>query len=240
MLRNCQLERIAARATIVCVVLAATASYGQQAPAANEKQPPAPAEDYIYRIGPGDVLDLKFSSNPDMDDAVTVRSDGGITLRMVGEISATDKSTAELTQEVTKRYREYLTHPEVVVGVKQSANLQVYVGGEVISPSKVPLGGRMTALQALMTVGGPRLSAKLKEVAWVRKTGLNDASVRTLDIKAIMRGEAADPLLQPHDILFVSRSNIGVANRFVEQFVNGLLPRGLVFAYNLNTNFRVE
>jgi polysaccharide export outer membrane protein len=234
------LERIAARAAIVCVALAATPSYGQQAGTADEKQPPAAAEDYVYRIAPGDVLDLKFSSNPDMDDAVTVRSDGWVTLRMVGEVLVVDKSTAELTREVTERYREYLTHPEVAVGLKQSANLQVYVGGEVISPSKVPLEGSMTALQALLTVGGPRISAKLKEVAWVRKTGVNDALVRTLDIKAIMRGEAPDPLLQPHDILFVSRSNIGAANRFVEEFVNGLLPRGLVFAYNLNTNFRVE
>lgn len=195
---------------------------------------------YVYRIGPGDVLEVKFSYNADMDDTVTVRADGGITLRMIGEVAAADKTPADLSEEVSKRYEEHLKHPTVSVGLKQSANLQVYVGGEVATPRMVPLDGRVTALQAVLSAGGPRVSAKLKEVAWVRKVGENEAVVRTLNLKAIMRGEAEDPELKPYDVLFLSRSNIGVANRVVDQFVNGLMPSTLVFAYNLNTNFRVE
>lgn len=193
-----------------------------------------------YLIGPGDELALKFSYNADMDDTVLVRTDGKVTLRMIGDVAAAGKTPADFSAEITRLYQEYLRQPAVSAALNHSANLQVYVGGEVVNPRVVPLSGRLTAWQAILSAGGPRSSAKLKEAIWVRKTGPEEAVVRILDLKAISRGEAPDPQLQAYDVLHLSRSNIGAANLVVEQFVNGLVPRTIVFPYNLNTNFRVE
>ena len=194
----------------------------------------------VYRIGPGDVLSMKFGYNPDMDDSTTVRPDGMIACRLIGEVPAQGKTPAELSALLSSKYQEFFRHPAVTVGLTESANLQAFVGGEVSNPGVVPLDGKVTALRALLFVGGAKSSAKLSDAILIRNQGENQASVRKLNLKAIIQGKEPDFQLLPYDVLYLSRSKIAKANLVVDKFVNGLIPRNLIFPYNLNTNFRVE
>jgi len=50
-----------------------------------------------YIIQPGDELDVKFFYNSDLNELVTVRPDGRITLQLVGESIAAGRTPHALT-----------------------------------------------------------------------------------------------------------------------------------------------
>ena len=111
----------------------------------------------------------------------------------------------------------------------------MFVGGEVAAPGVVPLHGQVTCLQAILSTGGPKATARLTEVVLLRYLGENQAEARTVDLKKVVDGKASDTVLLPFDVVFVPRSKIAKVGLFVEQYINSLVPRSLVFPYNLNT-----
>lgn len=71
-----------------------------------------PAE-YLLEIQ--DSLKVEFFNQPDLNRTVSLRSDGKITLPLVGDIHAAGLSTSQLEQEVIKRYKQYLIDPVITV-----------------------------------------------------------------------------------------------------------------------------
>ena len=119
---------------------------------------------------------------------------------------------------------------------------QVFVGGEVAQPGIVPLRGQVTCLQAILSTGGPKTTARLNNVALLRYVGEDKAEAFALDLTKVIGGKAQDTVLQPFDVVVVPKTKIAKVDLFVEQFINGLMPRNIVFPYNLNTTVinRVE
>jgi protein involved in polysaccharide export with SLBB domain len=65
-------------------------------------------EDYLVR--PGDSVRVHFLYNPELDVAsTTVRSDGKISLPVVGDMLVAGKTASELTQEVRTAYDTYIS-----------------------------------------------------------------------------------------------------------------------------------
>jgi len=73
----------------------------------------APAKE--YRIQPGDQLDIKLFYNPELNEQLTVRPDGRITLQLVNDVLAAGLTPAELTAVLTKAYATELRNPKVAV-----------------------------------------------------------------------------------------------------------------------------
>lgn len=219
---------------ILSLLLTATAVMAQQSTA-----PENGPEKYV--LSSGDVIELRFSYSPDLNEKVAVRPDGKISLPVVGEISVENETPGSLSTLLTERYAKFFKRPEVTVIVREFAERRAYVGGEVATPGVVPLkGAPVTCLQAVLAAGGAKTTAKLDKVLLVRHVGSNQAEVKSVNLKGVIKGSAGDLLLQPFDVVYVPRSKIGKVNVFVEQYVNGLLPRNIVFPYNLNTNFKIE
>ena len=84
--------------------------------------PPSPLEmvqpTAAYIIQPGDQLDIKFFYNPELNESVTVRPDGKISLQLVDEVQTAGLQPAELDEMLTRRYSQELKKPEVTVIVK--------------------------------------------------------------------------------------------------------------------------
>jgi protein involved in polysaccharide export with SLBB domain/radical SAM superfamily enzyme YgiQ (UPF0313 family) len=231
----------AIRPAVVALLLAATLAVS---PAGASGQVSVNAElrasRPIYRLTPGDVIDIKFSYNPELNETVTLRPDGRITLQRIGEIDAENMTATDLAETVGAKYARLLRQPEVAVIVRDFAGQRAYVGGEVAAPGLVALKGRVTVLQALLNTGGPKASAKLSDAVLLRHLDGNRAEARKLDLTKVLQGQLEDPQMQAYDVLFVPRSGIGKVNLFVEQYINGLLPRNLLFPYNLNTTVSVK
>jgi polysaccharide export outer membrane protein len=181
-----------------------------------------PAAPYTIKVG--DSLDIRFYKTPELNVEVPVRSDGKISLELVGDVQAGGLQPEELARALTERYASELMEPRVSVIVRSFGG-QVFVGGEVRSPSAVPFSTGLTALQAIHGAGGFLETARRSDVVLIRREGPAFKGY-TLELTRPLSGEAfeQDVQLQPSDIIHVPRSRISNVNLFVEQYIRNNLP----------------
>ena len=192
-----------------------------------------------YVIHAGDQLDIKFFYNPELNESVTVRPDGKISLQLVDEIQAAGLQPSELDQRLTELYSRELKKPVLTVIVRSFTGQRVYVGGEVNRQGLITLQPGLTALQAVFQSGGFMETAQPAETLIIRKGADNKPIPLRIDLSEVMAASdpAADFALQPDDIVYVPKSAIAMANKFVNQYIeNLLLFRGvsLGFTYELH------
>jgi len=193
----------------------------------------------IYIIQPGDQLDIKFFYNPELNDSVMVRPDGRISLQLVDEVQAAGKTPAELDDFLTQKYAEELRKPVITVIVKSIASQGVYIGGEVNRQGFVNLTPGMSPLHAVIEAGGLKETADPKNVLLIRKGPGNQPVPVRLDLMDTLDGNdtAGAIQLKAQDVVYVPKTFIAEANKFVKQYIEDLLLfRGvsLGFAYDLN------
>lgn len=118
--------------------------------------PRQPAGDR-YRIGPGDVLDIRVFNRPQLTrEAVRVEGNGMIRMPLVeGELRAACRTEGELAGEIARRYLKYLKNPQVDVFVKEFNSTPVAVIGAVSAPGRFQLQRRVRLLELLAFAGGP-------------------------------------------------------------------------------------
>jgi protein involved in polysaccharide export with SLBB domain len=200
--------------------------------------PPAALEaPAAYTIQPGDRLDIKFFYNPELNEDVTVRPDGKISLQLIDEIQAADLQPMELDRRLTDLYSRELRKPVLTVIVRSFTRQRVYVGGEVSKPGLIVLPAGMTTLQAIFQSGGFRETADPAETLVIRKGPGEKPIPLRIDLAAVMEAGSAgaDLQLQPDDIVFVPKSAIANANKFIDQYIGGLLMfRGWSFGVSQN------
>ena len=190
-----------------------------------------------YRIQVGDQLDIKFFYNSELNEQVTVRPDGRISLQLVHEIMATGLTPSELTQLLTQKYALELKKPEITVIVRSFGAHRIYVDGEVAKPGLFPLVGFTTALQAISQAGGMKDTARRSQVVIIRRGEGDKPLVFQVDLgKAIDSTDISqDIALKPFDVVFVPRSVISNINIWIDQYIRKNIPvsTGFGFTYNL-------
>jgi len=179
-----------------------------------------------YRIQPGDQLDVKLFYNPELNEQLTVRPDGRITLQLVNDVVAAGLTPAELTTVLTKAYASELRNPKVAVIVRTSVADRVYVDGEVNRAGLVPLIGPTTILQSISQAGGLKETAKSGEVILLRKTDDNKMTPYRIALDDAYSGEEGnqDIYLRPNDIVYVPKSAIANVNTWVDMYLRRNIP----------------
>jgi len=132
----------------------------EQTTATNTAQPaPAiqPADDSVYRIGPGDVLDIRVYNKPQLArDAVRVEGTGMIRMPLIeADIQAACKTESELAKEISTRYAKYYKNLHVDVFIKEYHSKQVAIIGAVNDQSRFELQRRVRLLELLTYAKGP-------------------------------------------------------------------------------------
>jgi protein involved in polysaccharide export with SLBB domain len=191
-------------------------------------------EQSAYRLGPGDVLDIKFLLNSELNEQVQVRPDGFIAMPLVGELSVAGLTVSDLVSKLTKAFETVLKSPSVIVQVREFANRRVFVGGEVGRPGVLPLIGRQTALGAVMEAGGLKSSANRDGIVVLRRGDEDTPRVIHLSMKSAdgTAPEASAFQLQPLDVVFVNESGVSRANRAVDQYVRQMSPMLLTAGFS--------
>jgi protein involved in polysaccharide export with SLBB domain len=194
-----------------------------------------PALDASYEIGSGDNLLIHSFYHPDLKQPVTVRTDGRVSLLLLGDVMAVGKAPQQLAKELSQEYGKYLDNADVTVTITESAGLSVYVGGQVARSAMIPLKGDLTLLQGITQAGGFLATANKAQVLIVRQT--EDGLYRTLqaDVEEMLHNRAPEIYLKRHDIVYVPKSAIAQVDQFIDEYINQIIPRSVatVFAYQL-------
>ena len=157
-----------------------------------------------YLIGPGDVLNISVWKEEGMQLEVLVRPDGGITYPLAGEIQAGGLTTKALSEELVKKLKRYIPHPNVTVSVLKSTSNKIYVIGKVNRPGEFIATGYMDVLQALTMAGGLTPYADSDDIKIIRRTE-KGTMVKLFDYDDVVSGERLDMniILQAGDTVVV-------------------------------------
>jgi polysaccharide export outer membrane protein len=164
---------------------------GADSKSAGDKPEGAPAahSDNSYVIGANDVLAISVWKEPDISRSLPVRSDGKISLPLIGELQAGGQTPRQLEQEITKRLQSYISEPEVTVIVTDSKSQKVNILGMVVRPGEYLLTSSTTVLDAIAMAGGFKDFAKQKSI-YVLRQGPNGAQTRIpFNYKDVIKGK---------------------------------------------------
>ena len=192
---------------------------------AEPRNAPPPAEE--YRIQAGDQLDIKFFYNKDLNEQVTVRPDGRISLQLVKTVVAAGLTPEQLTDHLTKAYGAHLKDPEIAVIVRSFSSQRVYVDGEVGKPGLIPLAGPTTVRQAISQAGGFLYTGNTTDVLLIRQGPGNQTLAMMVNMQKVLDGTdpSQDIYLKPFDIVYVPKTAITNANLWIEQYLTRMVPR---------------
>ena len=191
-----------------------------------------------YEIHAGDSLDIKFFYNPELNETVTVRPDGRISLLFAHEVMAAGLTPAELTSIITEKYSTEFVDPKPTVIVATYEGHRAYVDGEVGGSKMIGLsGGDITVSQAIALAGGLKDTAKRREVRVIRLKADKKPFVIPVDLKQVYTGAdiSQDIVLQPYDIVYVPKSAIANVNMWVQQYIYNNFRIG--FGYSIDKWF---
>jgi polysaccharide biosynthesis/export protein len=150
---------------------------------------PTPAGlDPDYVIGPDDVLSIHVWKEPDISGKMPVRSDGKITVPLVGDIQASGLTPARLQLLITQRLSDFITNPQVFVAVEQMNSRQFTVMGEVLHPGSFPLTHTTRVMDALAIAGGFRDFAKLKKIHIMRRATEGGTQTIPFNYREVVQG----------------------------------------------------
>jgi polysaccharide export outer membrane protein len=193
-------------ALLCCIALAvpAGAQTSQSAPTEPAQNAAGPnssnkPHDGAYVIGASDMLSINVWKEPDVSRIIPVRSDGKISLPLVGEVQASGKTPLQLEEEITNKLKTYISDPEVTVMVQDSKSQKFNVLGMVAKPGSYPLLSTTTVLDAVALAGGFRDFAKKKSMYVLRKDVLGQPQRIPFNYKDVISGKNPEQNVQLQD-----------------------------------------
>jgi len=159
-----------------------------------------------YRLGPGDVVEIKVFGIKDLDTTVRIPESGVIDFPLAGNTQTTGKTAAEVEASIAKALSErYINDPHVMVFIKEFNSYRVSVVGAVVKPGMTVLKkGNCTLVDALAEAGG--LGEKAGTQVFVTtRAGLPESRVQVVDLRNLLeKGDLAENVgLAPGDSIYV-------------------------------------
>jgi polysaccharide biosynthesis/export protein len=173
----------------------------QNADASTQAKP----HDDTFVIGNDDVLAINVWKEPDISRSIPVRSDGKISLPLVGEVQAAGRTPLKLEVEIASRLKNYISEPEVTVIVQQINSQKFNILGQVNRPGTFVIANSLTVLDAIALAGGFRDFAKQKSIYVLRQNADGTQTRIPFNYKEVIKGQnpAQNIKLQPRDTIVV-------------------------------------
>ncbi len=161
--------------------------------------------DDTFIIGADDMLAINVWKEPDVSRTVPVRSDGKISLPLVGEVTAAGRTPLQLEKDISAKLLNYMTDPEVTVIVQQINSEKYNVLGQVAKPGAYPLIATTTIVDAIATAGGLKDFAKKKGIYILRQIPGGGETRIAFNYQDFIKGKNSDQniSLKPHDTVIV-------------------------------------
>lgn len=158
-----------------------------------------------YLIGNDDLLSINVWKEPDISRPVPVRSDGKISLPLIGEVQAAGKTPKELEAEIAKGLKDFISEPEVTVIVQESRSQRFSILGQVQRPGSYLLTRPMRVMDAIAIAGGFRDFAKVKSIRVLRQKADGSQVSLPFNYKDAVKGAnpAQNVELEPRDTIYI-------------------------------------
>src|SRR5262245_38582623 len=173
-----------------------------------------------YRIGPGDVLEIRVYNRPQLSrEAVRVEGNGMIRMPLIeGEIQAACKTEGELAKDISTRYARYYRNLPVDVFIKEYHAREVALIGAVNEQGRYQMQRRIRLLELLTFAKGTSDKAgqtinivrapRADLCAGNAEASKLEGGFLTLRLNDTLRGdEAANPYVEPGDIITVPEAD---------------------------------
>jgi polysaccharide export outer membrane protein len=212
------MRKIAALATATAIVAASALALVQSPP---QTQDAKDAFVRAYRVGPGDLLELKVFEVKELDQTVRVSEDGSITLPLLGRVVIEGLTQEGVVQKLTGLLSaKYVKNPQVTIFIKEYKNQQVAVIGAVENAGSYELVGRKNLLQIISMAGGFSENAG-NDVFILREGPDGKTSTIAIDLKDLLvnGNQALNVPLEPNDVI-----NVPV-DKEIRVFVMGRVTR---------------
>lgn len=178
-----------------------------------EVKPGVPQTTERYRIGAGDVLEIRVYNRPQLSrEAVRVEGNGMIRMPLIeGDIQAACKSEGELAKEISTRYARYYKNLPVDVFIKEYHAREVALIGAVNEQGRYQMQRHIRLLELLTFAKGPsdKAGQTINIVRGPRadicsESNTNQEGLISLPLNDTLRGEeAANPYVEAGDIVTI-------------------------------------
>jgi len=161
--------------------------------------------DGTYIIGPDDLLAINVWKEPEISRSIPVRSDGRISLPLIGEVQAAGETPRQLQEEISKKLQSYISEPDVAVIVQEVRSHRFNVLGQVNHPGAYLLTNTTTILDAIAMAGGFKDFAKQKSIYLLRQNADGTQTRLPFNYKDVVKGKKIEQnvRLQPRDTVVV-------------------------------------
>jgi polysaccharide export outer membrane protein len=182
----------------------APVSASVQSPTTSADKPADKPHDNSFVIGNDDVLAINVWKEPDISRSIPVRSDGKISLPLVGEVQAAGLTPLMLEKDIATKLKSYIAEPEVTVMVQQVNSQKFNILGQVAKPGTYVIANSPTVLDAIALAGGFRDFAKRKSIYVLRHSATGDTRL-PFNYKDVSQGKnmTQNIKLQPGDTIIV-------------------------------------
>jgi polysaccharide biosynthesis/export protein len=189
---------------------ARTASAVESATAHKAASTPIPGSKTSSRadsfvISADDVLAINVWKEAEISRTVTVRSDGKISLPLVGELQASAKTPKQLEDEIGSKLSGFISEPAVTVIVQEIRSQRFNILGRVGHPGSYQITEAATVLDAIAIAGGVLDFAKQKSMYILRKNPDGTQTRLPFNYKEVVGGKRLEQniKLEPHDTVVV-------------------------------------
>lgn len=160
----------------------------------------APVDSNAYKVGPADVLSIRVWNEAQFSGPVTVQDNGHITLPLVGDLDAGNKTPNEIQEIIAKALTKYVVKPLVTVTVQSVGSKKYYMDGLVARPGEYLLITPTTVFEAISKASGLQEFANPKKIYVLR-----GAQRIPFNYKEVIHGKnmAQNIQLQPGDHVVV-------------------------------------
>jgi polysaccharide biosynthesis/export protein VpsN len=146
-----------------------------------------------YRLTPGDVVAIEVFGETELSKDYAVEDSGRITMPLVGEFEVSGLTTRQVRTKLVKSLKNgYLLNPKVTVSVKTFR--QIYVNGQVKSPSAYGYVPGMTVRKLIALAGGFTERASKRRIFVIAEGADRPRKVKL------------DDLVKPGDVVTVEES----------------------------------
>lgn len=164
-----------------------------------------PTSNADYRLGPGDLIEIRVFGVSDFDQTVRISAGGTIKLPLLETVTASGLSAAQLEEALTKQLAgDFIKNPQVSVFVKEYRSQPVSVLGAVRNPGQFQITLPLRLVDVLSMAGGLQPNAG-QDVTIQRPSKIGeDEIIRVNLIDLLERGDLSlNTVIRGGDVIHI-------------------------------------